>query len=124
LNVETIAEVLRARTEGLRLDEIEADLTRRQGSAAPGVTECLLLLSDQFASRGGRWSRRTTSKSDSVLEALHRYARDTGRRLFKAEAALRQLPAEQQPTREELMRIVLESGEFELLKNDMIKRKE
>jgi hypothetical protein len=125
LNVEaTIAEILRAGTEGLRLDEIEAGLARRQAWAAPGVAECLLLLSDHFATQGARWFRRPTSKSDAVLEALHRYARDTGRRLFKAEVALRQLSAEQQPTREELARIVIETGQFELLKNDMIRRKE
>jgi hypothetical protein len=120
----TIIGMLTTKPDGLTLEEIEAGLSLRGVRVGPSVAECLLLLSDQIANQGGRWFRRTTSKSDAVVEALRRYAGETGRRVFKAEAALRRLPAEQQPTREELRQMVLEAGEFELLKNDMIKWKE
>lgn len=120
----TITGMLSMKPDGLTLEEIEAGLALHGVRVGPSVPECLLLLSDQVAYRGGRWFRRTTSKSDAVVEALHQYVRDTGRRVFKAEAALRQLLPEQQPTREELGQIVLDAGEFELLKNDMIRRKD
>lgn len=120
----TIAEILWASPHGLLLDDVEAALARRQQGAAPGAVECLLLLSDQFVPRAERWFRKSATKADAVADALRQYARETDRRIFKAEAALRRLPPEQQPTREELAQIVLQSGEFETLKNDMIRWKE
>jgi hypothetical protein len=115
-----IADVLRDSPRGLTHNDIEAALIRSQQRVSPGVVECLLLLSDQFVSRGELWFRKFVSKGDAVVEALRQYAWEMDRRIFKAEAALRRLPPEQQPTREELVQIVLQSGEFEMLKNDMI----
>jgi hypothetical protein len=119
-----IIDLLRQSQLGLSTHELEAGLARAHYSVPPGVVECLLLLSNQFVPRAERWFCKSVSKADAVVEALRQYAREMNRRIFKAEAALRRLPPEQQPTREELAQIVLQSGEFETLKNDMIKWKE
>lgn len=121
---ESIIDLLRQSQPGLAMDEIEAGLARAHRGVPPGVVECLLLLSDRFVPRAERWFCKSASKADAVVEALRQYGREMDRRIFKAEAALRRLPAEQQPTREELAHIVLQSGQFETLKNDMIKWKE
>ncbi|MCB1064813.1 MAG: hypothetical protein KDN20_18075 [Verrucomicrobiae bacterium] len=60
----------------------------------------------------------------AILAVLENYARTTGKRIFRASAALQFLSAEQQPTADDLQRIVEESGHaFELLPNSMIKYK-
>ena len=119
-----VIDLLRRAPHGLTLDEIEGALARQHHTVPPSVVECLLRLSDQATAQATRWLRKASSKEDIVAEALRRYARESNRRLFRAEAALNGLAPEYQPTREELARIVLETGEFELLKNDTIKRKE
>lgn len=119
-----VIDLLRHSPQGLTLDEIEGSLARHYRTVPPSVVECLLRLSDQVTAQGACWFRKGSSKEDVVVDALRLYARESGRRLFKAEAALSVLAPEHQPTREELARIVLEAGEFELLKNQMIRRKE
>ena len=57
----------------------------------------------------------------ALIDALDRYAADSGRSLFRAESALQMLPVEQRPSQEELVQTLLQSDHFELLRNNMIR---
>lgn len=116
--------VLENKGGGLTLGDLEASLAQRGVSFSPGVVESILLLSDEFFERTERWFRKTDSTFDNIASAIRRHADESGRRIFKAETALQGVPDSLKPTRDELARILLDMGDFELLRNDMIQRKD
>jgi len=116
-----IEEELRSQPDGLTLDQLEEALARSTRDAGPGVVECVLRLSGRCQNRRDRWVRTSASKLETVMNAITKYAEDSERAVFKAEAALRELAPEEKPTREELASAVGRMKGFSLLKNDMIK---
>lgn len=119
---EAVAE-LRRHPGGLTLNELRTRLINRGVQVAPGTLEAVLLLSGRVGEHDGRWRRRGVSRAEMVLETLAQYAAVTGRSLFRAENALQELPIEQRPTIDELAQILLQTSDFELLKNNMIRKK-
>jgi len=115
--------VLADHPEGLTLGELHLWLGERGVRVQPFELEALLLLSDRVREVGVQWRRGEVGRAELVLEALQRHADATGRSLFRAETALQTLPLELRPTQDELASIVLQSGRFELLKNNMLRRR-
>lgn len=116
--------LLRSALSGMTIDEMETGLARCGKTVPSGMVECLLLLSRNFTGKGNRWFLKTDDKLEAVMEVVKRYIEESGRRIFKADAALRGLPDNLKPTREELAQILLFSNKYELLKNDMIREKD
>lgn len=95
------------------LDAVDADLA-----------EAILLLSPEVGhSEGGRWRLLDSGRMGRLLATIDSFAASSGRKLFRAEAALADLPAHEHPTQEELQDAIEASGgRYSLLPNLMIRR--
>jgi hypothetical protein len=87
------------------------------------VAEAVLLLSPEVGQAEGRWRLLDCGRIGRLLGAIEAHAAASGRKLFRAEAALAFLPAHEHPTQEELQDAIEASGgRFSLLPNLMIRR--
>ncbi len=85
--------------------------------------EALLVLSPEVRLIDGRWRLIEVARRDRILAAVEAYASTTGKKLFRAAAALDGLSLKDQPTIEELKGVLASSGgRYSLLPNAMIKR--
>lgn len=114
---------LGASTKGLPLDQLSSQFCSKDEYSLSAI-EALLLLSPEVGSDGANWILRKKGRTSSILSAIEAYADSTGKKIFRASAALANLPPEEQPTEDELISALTAShGSFELLPNLMIKRR-
>ncbi|MCG8601062.1 MAG: hypothetical protein MI807_13045 [Verrucomicrobiales bacterium] len=86
------------------------------------MVDLFCVMAPGLRKEGGEWKATSESKSTKVLVCLENFAHTSGKKIFRAEAALRGLPVEQHPTAEELQKAIEGSdGRFALLPNQMIK---
>jgi len=87
------------------------------------AVEILLTLSPEVSALQDGWVISADSRERKVIGALRAYAEaHPGKRIFRASAALGDLPPEDQMTDEQLKTTLARTGEFQLLPNAMIKR--
>src|SRR5262249_35945259 len=70
-------------------------------AADADVAEGILLLSPEVGKVDGRWRLLDCGRIGLLLDAIEAHAAASGRKLFRAEAALASLPAHEHPTQEE-----------------------
>ena len=118
-----IVKFLSAKAEGAKLSDVE-DMLRNQGyKTLPGNAEAIMLLSEKTYEQNGYWRRRITSKADAIYEALSTYTAENNRAVFKLDSALADLPIQFRPTVDEIPNIISRFQGYELLKNNMVRRK-
>jgi hypothetical protein len=94
-----------------------------EGHHAVEVTEGLLLLSPEVTVGEGKWRLAEPGRLGKILAAIEHYANASGRKVFRAAAALADLPAHEHPTQDDLAAALeVSGGRFELLANLMIRR--
>jgi len=120
---EDIIHYLAERPAGATLSEIEDMLRGRNVVTNPGNVEAVMLLSDKLYEQNGRWRRRVNSKAEALREALATYSASTNRPVFRLESALAEMPIDLRPTVDELPSIMTQFNDFELMKNNMVRRK-
>jgi hypothetical protein len=116
-----LLQALRAAPAGLATATLitQAGLDPADADAA----EAVLLLSPEVGRGEGRWRLLDCGRSGRLLAAIESFAASSGRKLFRAEAALASLAAHEHPTQEELQEAVEASGgRYSLLPNLMIRR--
>jgi hypothetical protein len=88
------------------------------------LAEAILLLSPEVGhGESRRWRLLDCGRVGRLLAAIDGFAASSGRKLFRAEAALADLPAHEHPTQEELQEAIEASGgRYSLLPNLMIRR--
>jgi hypothetical protein len=87
------------------------------------VAEGILMLSPEVGQVDGRWRLLDCGRLGRLLGVIEAHATASGRKLFRAEAALASLPAHEHPTEEELQDAIEASGgRYSLLPNLMIRR--
>ncbi|QDU37646.1 hypothetical protein Mal4_19610 [Maioricimonas rarisocia] len=85
--------------------------------------ELLCFYTPELRLEGRRWKLARQSKASAILTAIDNYAISTGKKIFRASAALAHLPVEEQPTDDELENALRAShGQYQLLPNVMIKK--
>lgn len=108
---------------GLLLENVSEQFDGKDIGVAYAI-EAILMMSPEFACEEGRWKLLHKGKSAAILSAIESYADATGKKIFRATAALSNLSPGEQPTEEELREILTKShGCYELLPNSMIKRR-
>jgi len=120
---ERLLKELQTSPTGLDLASLLSRLKIDGGTSACAAVEAVLLLSPEVYLSESRWRMGSKGKAGRILSAIEAYAGSTGKRIFRASAALSALSLDEHPTADEL-RGVLDSsgGRFTLLPNDMIKR--
>lgn len=114
---------LQAVPTGLDLSSLLSRMGIDVASAASASIESILMLSPEVYFAESRWRIGSKSKASRILSAIEVYTGSTGKKIFRASAALGSLSAEEHPTADELREILGSSGgRFTLLPNDMIKR--
>lgn len=114
---------LQASPTGLDLPSLLSRMGIDVASAASAPVESILVLSPEVYFAESRWRIGSKSKASRILSAVEVYTGSTGKKIFRASAALGSLSADEQPTVDELREILGSSGgRFTLLPNDMIKR--
>ena len=109
--------------KGLPLDHI-VSLLGNKDELAWFVIESLLMLSPEVVIQDDSWILLKKGRTSAILSAIEAYADSTGKKIFRASAALANLPPDAQPTEDELLSALSAShGSFELLPNLMIKRR-
>ena len=87
------------------------------------VVEILATLSDSVRAQGMGWVHSASTPLRRVLTALRAYSEaNPHKSIFRAAAALGELPADEQPTEDQLRDLLSSAAEFKLLPNAMIKR--
>lgn len=115
--------VLREFPTGLSTSGMLGRLNMDLHSKSAAVVEALLLLAPEVSSVQGTWRLAKKGRDGTILDAIEIYAVDTGRRIFRASAALERIPLHERPSEEELRRTIEQSGgRYELLPNQMIRR--
>ena len=103
-----------------------AALTGRPASAeAFAAVDLLLMLSPEVSAFSDGWVASVDTRDHRILSALRSYAEThPNKRIFRVSAALEHLPPENQVTEQQLQDLLSRTGEFQLLPNAMIKRKD
>ena len=87
------------------------------------AVDLLLTLSPEVNVFSNGWVASVDTRDRRILGALRAYAEaHPEKRIFRGVAALGHLPAEDQPTDQQLQELLTMTGEFQLLANAMIKR--
>ena len=108
---------------GLLLENVSEQLDGKNIGDAYAI-EAILMMSPEFVSEENRWKLLHKGKTAAILSAIESYADATGKKIFRATAALANLPPGEQPTEDELRELLTKShGCYELLPNSMIKRR-
>lgn len=117
-----MVDYLRERPEGTSLVHLEDELRSQGITLDPGMAEAVLMLSKQVREKNGCWYRAVSSQEEIVCEALEVYSITQNKSLFKVDKALEGMASEFRPTVEDLEKILNQSEQFELLKNNMVRR--
>jgi len=118
-----ILEAFRGASSGISVNEILSRLRIDPFSAEGCAVEALLFFLPEIRYVDGRWRIVEPARADRILTAIESYASTTGRKVFRAAAALESLPLKDQPTIEELAGLLQSAGgAYSLLPNAMIKR--
>lgn len=120
-----VLESLRGAHSGVSIGHVLAHLRIDPYGVEASAVEALLFLSPEVRLIDGKWRAVERARGDRIVTAIESYASATGKRLFRASAALDGIPIADQPTVEELEEILSSTGgKFSLLPNAMIKRNE
>ena len=115
--------LLRSEQLGMPLGLVLSRLRIDPYSFEASVVEALLLVSPEVRRIDGTWRAMGVPRRERIVAAVTLYSDTTGKRLFRASAALDGIPVADQPTGEELAEILRSTdGQFTLLPNAMIKR--
>lgn len=108
---------------GATLASLVADLQIDAHCDEASAVEALLYLSPEVRQIDGAWRLVDMGHRERILASIEVYASSSGKKVFRAAAALEGLPLKDQPTLEELRDVLASSGgRFTLLSNAMIKR--
>ena len=114
---------LLASPTGLDLPSLLSKMRIDAGTSASAAIEAILMLCPEVYLAESRWRMGSRGKASRILSAIEVYTSSTGKKIFRASAALSSLSADEHPTADELREILGSSGgRFTLLPNDMIKR--
>lgn len=102
------------------------DVATAAGTPSPEAIasfELIAMLAPELRQQGQGWVLRADTPSRRILSAIRSYAdANPTRTVFRAAAALADLPPHEQPTEEQLRELLQGSADFKLLPNAMIKR--
>jgi hypothetical protein len=85
--------------------------------------EALLIFHSEVDLEGRKWKIIKKSRKNNILSAIEAYANSSGKKIFRLSAALTEIPTNEHPTEDELKEILDgTNGNFQLLRNAMIKR--
>lgn len=100
--------------------------TAAGGAVSPealATFELVAMLAPELCRQGHGWVLRADTPSRRILSAVRSYVdANPTRTVFRAAAALADLPPHEQPTEEQLRELLQGSSDFKLLPNAMIKR--
>jgi hypothetical protein len=115
--------ILRDSDAGITIDALLTAMKIEPCTPRASAVEVVLLLAGDVRCADGRWYVVGQDRWKRILACIESYAASTGRKMFRATSALDRLPADDQPTSEELAAIEEQSrGRYTLLPNAMIKR--
>jgi hypothetical protein len=118
-----VISALRQSPAGLTTNALFAKVGIDPQGADAAVAEAVLLLSAEITCSDGRWRLADGGRVGRVLAAVDSYVAATGKKIFRAAAALESLPPHEHPTQDELQQALAASGgRYELLPNLMIRR--
>ena len=113
---------LQGQGDGLTSRELALVLHMSPTAENQAMIELVCRLAPGLRSDGGRWKSGASGTTAGVISALETYAKSGERKVFRAEAAFRDLPPDQHPTIEELQQAVdASNGRFSLLPNQFVK---
>ena len=85
--------------------------------------ETLLTFCGEVGLEGHKWKIVKRGRKTKIITAIESYANSTGKKIFKLSAALSGLSINEYPTEDELTEMFdATNGQFQLLRNAMIKR--
>jgi hypothetical protein len=114
---------LRDAPSGLSTAAVLGKINIEVHGADAAVVEALLMLSPEVTQAQASWRLEKKGRVGMILDAIDLYAVSTGKRIFRAGAALESVPLHERPSHEELKQIIEQSsGRYELLPNQMIRR--
>ena len=114
---------LETNPKGLTTSTLVQQLDLQIGPEILCALEALLAFCSEVGFEGHKWKIVKRGRKIKILSAIESYANSSGKKIFRLSAALSGLPINEYPTEDELREMFdASSGQFQLLRNAMIKR--
>lgn len=114
---------LETNPKGLTTSALSQQLDLQYGPETFCALEALLTYCDEVGHEGHKWKIIKRGRKNKILNAIEYYANSSGKKIFRLSAALSGLPINEYPTEDELREMFdASNGQFQLLRNAMIKR--
>lgn len=114
---------LETNPKGLTTSALAQQLDLPYGPDTLCALEALLTFCGEVGLEGHKWKVIKRGRKNKILNAIESYANSSGKKIFKLSAALSGLPINEYPTEDELREMFdASNGQFQLLRNAMIKR--
>lgn len=109
--------------KGLSTSALAEQLDLPSGSETLCALEAILTFCSEVGLEDQKWKIIKSGRKNKILNAIESYANFSGKKIFRLSAALSGLPINDYPTEEELREMFdAMNGQFQLLRNAMIKR--
>lgn len=120
---EKMLSMLEMNPKGLTTSALAQQLGLAQGPDTIYALEALLAYCNEVGQEDQRWKIVKKSMKNKILGSIEAYANSSGKKIFRLSAALSGIPINEHPTEDKLREILdATNGQFQLLRNAMIKR--
>lgn len=120
---EQMLSMLEINPKGLTTSALAQQLGLVQRPDIISALEALLSYCGEVGKEDHKWKIVKRSRKNKILSAIEAYANSSGKKIFRLSASLSGIPINEHPTEDKLREILdATNGQFQLLRNAMIKR--